>query len=63
MMGYYPTYTNGGEMCSRKESSKFNSWEDRYHTLHECCDRAFGMESVRREREREREREKEMTLE
>ncbi|KAL3816227.1 hypothetical protein ACHAXA_002173 [Cyclostephanos tholiformis] len=41
-MGYYPTYTGGGESCSSKKSSEFNDWEDHYHTLHECCDKAFS---------------------
>ena len=39
---YYPTYTDGGESCSAKSSSKFNSWEVSYDTLHECCGKAFG---------------------
>ena len=39
---YHPTYTDGGESCSAKSSSKFNSWEVSYDTLHECCDKAFG---------------------
>ena len=39
---YHPTYTDGGESCSAKSSSEFNSWEVSYDTLHECCDKAFG---------------------
>jgi len=39
---YYPTYTDGGESCSTKSSSKFSSWEVSYGTLHECCNESFG---------------------
>ncbi|KAL3773405.1 hypothetical protein ACHAW5_008172 [Stephanodiscus triporus] len=39
---YYPTYTEGGESCSAKSSTEFNSWEVSYDSLHECCNESFG---------------------
>ena len=37
---YYATYTNG-QSCTSKSSSEFESWEESFGTLDECCDMNF----------------------
>ena len=38
---YYATYTNG-QSCTSKSSSEFESWEESFATLDECCDTNFS---------------------
>mmetsp|Transcript_16023 Transcript_16023/g.29052 ORF Transcript_16023/g.29052 Transcript_16023/m.29052 type:complete len:192 (+) Transcript_16023:155-730(+) len=38
---YYATYTEG-ELCSSKSSSLFESWDESYVSLEDCCDVAFS---------------------
>ena len=38
---YYATYTNG-QSCTSKSSSDFESWEESFATLDECCDMNFS---------------------
>ena len=38
---YYATYTNG-QSCTSKSSSEFESWEESFATLDECCDMNFS---------------------
>eukprot|EP00581_Thalassiosira_minuscula_P028211 CAMPEP_0183752824 /NCGR_PEP_ID=MMETSP0739-20130205/2570_1 /TAXON_ID=385413 /ORGANISM="Thalassiosira miniscula, Strain CCMP1093" /LENGTH=170 /DNA_ID=CAMNT_0025989229 /DNA_START=161 /DNA_END=673 /DNA_ORIENTATION=+ len=38
---YYPTYSEG-ELCSSKSSSSFESWEESYASLEDCCEIAFS---------------------
>ena len=40
---YYPSYADD-ELCSSKSSSKFESWEESYSSLDECCESAFNWE-------------------
>ncbi|KAL7547853.1 hypothetical protein ACHAWF_011125 [Thalassiosira exigua] len=37
---YHPTYSDG-ELCSSKSKSSFESWEESYATLEDCCAVAF----------------------
>jgi len=38
---YYPTYTEGN-LCSSKPIADFESWEELYTSLADCCDAAFS---------------------
>ena len=38
---YYATYTNG-QSCTSKSSKEFESWEESFATLDECCDTNFS---------------------
>lgn len=38
---YYATYSED-EMCSSKATSKFESWEEPFVSLEECCQTAFS---------------------
>ncbi|KAL3785315.1 hypothetical protein HJC23_008879 [Cyclotella cryptica] len=38
---YYATYSED-EMCASKARSKFESWEESYVSLEECCQMAFS---------------------
>merc|ERR1711862_753174 len=38
---YYPTYAEG-ELCSAKSTVEFESWEESYASLADCCDAAFS---------------------
>ena len=39
---YYASYSDGGEICASKSSSKFESWEESYASLDECCEGSFS---------------------
>jgi hypothetical protein len=38
---YYATYSDDG-MCSAKSATKFESWEESFDTLDDCCRTAFS---------------------
>mmetsp|Transcript_27474 Transcript_27474/g.56258 ORF Transcript_27474/g.56258 Transcript_27474/m.56258 type:complete len:161 (+) Transcript_27474:307-789(+) len=38
---FYPTWSDG-ERCSSKVSTSFESWEESYSSLDECCDEIFS---------------------
>ena len=38
---FYPTWSQG-QLCSSKSSSSFESWEESYTSLEECCDVSFS---------------------
>lgn len=38
---FYPTYAEG-ELSSTKSASKFESWEESFESLENCCDVAFS---------------------
>lgn len=39
---YYPTYDTEGGVCSSKPAANFESWDESYASLAECCDVAFS---------------------
>lgn len=39
---YYPTYDTEGGVCSSKPAAEFESWDESYASLAECCDVAFS---------------------
>ncbi len=38
---FFPTWSDG-ELCSSKKSTSFESWEESYPSLDECCDVFFS---------------------
>jgi len=42
IVGFYPAYGKDGKLCDSKLASAFETWENNYSTLDECCDVHFS---------------------